>query len=214
MAHHASQSAQALAYHHLLEEIRSGRMPGGTHIVAEAAAQALGISRIPVREAIRQLASEGFVQLRSNRGATVTMLGAEQIEELSEIRAALEGLAMARAATRMKPEDFAEAELALQRLDAARGDPDWFVRAHDQFHEVFLVACGRPRLVAEIRRYRTYFEPYLRMNIRRSANALNNTLAEHASLLAAVRNGDPQLIDSEMRAHVMRMDVRDMLRSG
>ncbi|GBQ20096.1 GntR family transcriptional regulator [Gluconacetobacter sacchari DSM 12717] len=204
-------SAQTLVYLHLLEKIRSGQLPGGTHIVSATVADELGVSRIPVREAIRQLATEGFLQLRSNRGAIVTSLSREQIVELCEIRSVLEGLAMVHASTQMKQREFAEAELALQRLAAAGSDIDWFVRAHEQFHDVFLTNCGRPQLVNEIKRQYTVFEPYLRINLRRSPTALKNTVAEHADLLEVVKKGGQSVVETSTRQHIMRMDLQEIL---
>lgn len=201
------QSAQAQAYHYLLEEIRSGRLGGGTHVVADRIAQILGISRMPVREAIRQLSSEGFMTIRSNRGAVVTSLGRDEIAEIYEMRAVLEGFAMRLVAERIDGQGIDEAEIALQRLDRAREDVDWFITAHDQFHDVLLEYCPRPRLVAEIRRIRRATEPYLRMTLRVSSTAVQNTTAEHTEVLETIRTRDPDAAEAGMRRHILRIDV-------
>ena len=205
------QSAQAQAYSYLLAEIRSGRLKGGTHVVADRIASALGVSRMPVREAIRQLASEGFMTIRSNRGALVTALGAEEIGELYEMRAVLEGFAMRLVTTRIDRQGLDEAEIALERLDRARENVDWFITAHDQFHDVFLDYCPRPRLVAEIKRIRRATEPYLRMTLKVSSTAVQNTTAEHTELLSAIRSGDPDNAEAAMRNHVLRIDVEALV---
>jgi len=204
-------SAQALAYHHLSEEIRSGRLEGGTHVVAESIAQALGISRMPVREAIRQLATEGFMTIRSNRGAVVTSLGREEIAELYEMRAVLEGFAMRLAVARIDEQGLGEAEIALQRLDRSRHDVDWFVSAHDQFHDALLRYCPRPRLVSEIKRIRSATEPYLRITLRMSPTATSNTTREHREVLDQVSGGDPDVAEAGMRAHILATDVEKLL---
>lgn len=206
------QSAQAQAYAYLLAEIRSGRLEGGTHVVADRIASALGISRMPVREAIRQLASEGFMTIRSNRGAVVTALGADEIGELYEMRAVLEGFAMRLVTTRIDAQGLDEADIALTRLDRARENVDWFITAHDQFHDVFLDYCPRPRLVAEIRRIRRATEPYLRMTLKVSSTAVQNTTSEHQELLSAIRSGDPDTAERAMRRHVLRTDVEELAR--
>jgi DNA-binding GntR family transcriptional regulator len=204
------RSAQALAYHYLVDEIRSGRLRGGTHVVADRVAQTLGISRMPVREAIRQLASEGFMTIRSNRGAVVTSLGRDEIAELYEMRAVLEGFAMRLVAERIDAQGLEEAEIALQRLDRARGDVEWFITAHDQFHDVLLGYCPRPRLVDEIRRIRQATEPYLRMTLRVSDTAIRNTTREHAEVIAQIRSRDPDVAEAGMREHVLRIDVEEL----
>jgi len=201
------RSAQAQAYSYLLTEIRAGRLEGGTHVVADRIASALGISRMPVREAIRQLSSEGFMTIRSNRGAVVTELGVEEIRELYEIRAVLEGFATRLVTTRIDGQGLDEAEIALARLDRARGNVDWFITAHDKFHDVFLEYCPRPRMLDEIRRTRRATEPYLRMTLKVSSTAVRNTTAEHAELLAAIRSGDPRTAETAMRDHILRIDV-------
>lgn len=208
------QSAQAQAYAYLLAEIRSGRLEGGTHVVADRIASTLGISRMPVREAIRQLSSEGFMTIRSNRGAVVTALGTEEIGELYEMRAVLEGFAMRLVTTRIDAQGLGEAEIALTRLDRARENVDWFITAHDQFHDVFLEYCPRPRLVSEIRRIRRATEPYLRMTLKVSSTAVKNTTAEHRELLSAIRAGDPDTAEAAMRKHVLRTDVEELALGG
>ncbi len=204
-------SARAIAYRHLLGEIRSGHLTGGTHIAAETVAQALGLSRMPVREALRQLASEGFVTLRSNRGALVTPLGAAEISELYEMRAVLEGLAMRTVAERIDGPGLSEAEIALERLSRARHDVDWFVQAHDQFHDSLTRYCQRPRLVSEIERIRSTTEPYLRITLRMSPTAISNTVREHTDVLEAVRSGDPDRAEAAMRQHILDSDIADLL---
>ncbi|MCL4186471.1 MAG: GntR family transcriptional regulator [Rhodobacteraceae bacterium] len=207
-------SAQARAYRYLFEEIRCGRLAGGTHVVAEGVAQALGVSRMPVREAIRQLASEGYLTLRSNRGAVVTALGPEEITELFEMRAVLEGHAAGLVASRIDAEGLEEVALSLQRLDRARRDIDWFVRAHDQFHDALLRYCPRPRIVAEIVRIRTATEPYLRLTLRMSPTALAFTLAEHQEVLDALRTGSGETAEACMRRHILATDIVSILARG
>ena len=204
------QSAQAAAYGYLVDEIRSGRLRGGTHVVADKVAQALGVSRMPVREAIRQLASEGFMTIRSNRGAIVTSLGRDEIAELYEMRAVLEAFAMRLVAERINRQGLEEAEIALQRLDRARADVDWFITAHDQFHDVLLAYCPRPRLVDEIRRIRHATEPYLRMTLRVSSTAIRNTTSEHAEVIEQIRSRDPDAAEAGMREHILRVDVEEL----
>ncbi|WP_306118244.1 MULTISPECIES: GntR family transcriptional regulator [unclassified Roseitalea] len=204
-------SARAIAYRHLLSQIRSGHLAGGTHIAAETVAQALGLSRMPVREALRQLASEGFVTLRSNRGAVVTPLGAAEISELYEMRAVLEGLAMRSVVERIDAHGMDESEIALKRLTRARHDTDWFVEAHDQFHDALLRYCHRPRLVSEIKRIRSTTEPYLRITLRMSPTAISNTVREHTDVLDSVRSGDADRAECTMRQHILDSDIAELI---
>ena len=91
-------SAQQQAYLFLRDQIQVGRLAGGSRIKPEDIATELGISRMPVREAIRQLDTEGLLTIRPNRGAIVTVFSADRLSELFEMRAVLEGLCARRAA--------------------------------------------------------------------------------------------------------------------
>lgn len=178
--------------------------------MAEKVAVELGTSRIPVREAFLQLASEGFMTIRSNRGALVIPFGQNEIAELYEMRAVLEALAMRFVAERIDSKGLEEAEIALQRLDRARTDVDWFITAHNAFHDVLLDYCPRPRLVHEIRRIRRTAEPYFRMTLRVSSTAIRNTVGEHSEVIDQVRSRDPDIAETGMRKHIMRVDVKEL----
>jgi DNA-binding GntR family transcriptional regulator len=120
----APASAVREAYEFLRRRIRDGQLQSGVRIKAEEVAAELGISRMPVREALRQLDTEGLVTIRPNRGAVVTRLGPDEILELFEMRAALEGIAIRRAVSRFDEDNFEEIGLILSRLDRARPDID------------------------------------------------------------------------------------------
>ena len=209
--HDPHRNAPSHVADYLREEIRSGRMPGGTPVVAAPIAAKLDVSRMPVREAIQQLAYDGFVTIRSNRSAVVTELGPDDIDELYEMRAALEGFAIRHVARCIDERGLQEAELALLRLDQARQDVTWFVSAHDMYHDAFLEYCPRDKMVEEIRRIRQVTEPYLRLNLRVGATAIVNTIREHRDLLDAIQSRDPDRAEAEMRRHILRFDVRKIV---
>lgn len=204
-------TAQTFVADYLRNEIRSGRMSGGTPIVAAPIATELGLSRMPVREAIQQLAYEGLITIRSNRSAVVTQFSPEEIDELYEMLAALEGYAMRLVTKNIDARGLQEAELALIRLGNARDDLSWFVSAHETFHETFLAYCPRPRMVEEVRRVRAATEPYLRLNLHKDSNASKNTVAEHKELLEAIASGDPDIAEQATRRHVGRFDIREVV---
>jgi biotin operon repressor len=106
-------SAQQQAYVFLLEQIQSGRLAGGQRIRLEDVAAELGISRMPIRKAIRQLDTEGLLTIRPNRGAVVTMFSPDHLTELFEMRAVLEGLCARSAATPFTPINHQRAFLCM-----------------------------------------------------------------------------------------------------
>jgi DNA-binding GntR family transcriptional regulator len=193
-------SAFQEAYSWLKQRIRDGRLAGGTRIKAEDVAGELGMSRMPVREAIRQLASEGLITLRPNRGAVVTALSSDDMREILEMRAALEGLAARRAAQRATAADLAELEEDLRRLNAASADMDLWIARHDRLHERIAEMAGAPRLAAEIRQLRTAMEPCLRLGV--AGPKMAEAMADHARLLAALASRDPERAEVCMREHV------------
>src|SRR5690606_31483935 len=142
-----------------------GRFQGGSQLRPDEIAKALDISRIPVREAFRQLNSEGLITLRPNRGAIVTKLSAAEIEELFEMRAAFEALAVRNAMERADDVFFDELEHLCQRMARACNDAHDWIEKHNQFHDFMCRRSGRPLLNAEIERLRLMVQPYIRMYI-------------------------------------------------
>lgn len=195
-------SAQQLAYDYIRTEILSGRFSGGMKIDVNAVASALDISRMPVREALRQLDAEGLVTIRPNRGATVTALTARDVQELFEIRAVLEGLAARTAVVRFDRDAIEELTLLKDRMDRAQGDTKKWLERHNQFHDYIMTASGRPRLLRDIERVRSAVQPYLLMYINIYGDK-EMTGYEHATLLEALKVGQPEAVEACVRDHIM-----------
>lgn len=196
------------AYRWMKQRIRDGRLRAGDRVKAEDVAAELGMSRMPVREAIRQLSSEGLLTLRPNRGAVVTELSADEILELFEMRAALEALAMRRAAERVTAAALEDLGVDLARLAAARGDVDLWMTRHDAFHERIAAIAGGAHLATELRRLRTAVEPYLRPGI--AGQKIERAVPEHQRLIDALARRDPAAAEAEMREHVLET-ARELL---
>jgi len=195
-----ANSAYAEAYEFLRERIRDGRIESGARIKAEDIAAQLGISRMPVREAIRQLDSEGLVTIRTNRGAVVTVLNADQVLELFQMRSVLEGLAVRRAIDNFDEEAFEELMVRLTRLDRAKSSFHEWIARHNEFHDFICARGGAQRLFTDVQRLRTAVEPYLRIVLGpMSAGAI----AEHRMLIDVIREGDPKVAEEVMRQHVL-----------
>lgn len=196
-----SGSAQQSAYAYLKEQILSGELAATVHIKPEQVAAAIGISRMPVREALLQLHSEGLVTFGKNRRPFVTARSPNEIIELFEIRVALECLAVARAAPHLSDADFEKLERLLQVMDAASGDRPRWMTLHSQFHDVIYAAAKMPRLHEEIRRARDAIRPFLLMYI--DLYSLPEMPGvEHASLLKILRKRDPNLAATALADHI------------
>lgn len=195
-------TAQQQAYRYIREQILNGQFTGGMRLQAADIAAAVGISRMPVREALRQLDSEGLVTIRPNRGAVVTELTAPDIEELFEMRAVFEALAARSALPNLTGHTIEELEFRLNRMDHARGDPRLWLERHSDFHDYLCQQSKRPRLTAEIKRLRTAVQPYLLMYIDVYAETEMEGY-EHATLMEAVRSGESDRLETAVRHHVL-----------
>jgi DNA-binding GntR family transcriptional regulator len=180
----------------------SGVLSGGTRLIPEVIAAELGISRMPVREAIRQLDAEGYVTIRPNRGAVVTSRTEREITELFEIRAALEGAALRLGAANTSAQALADLEIELKRLRSVSTDHASWHERHDDFHDRLCRTSGRPQLEAECRRYRLAVQPYLRLYLKSGRN-LEQPGFEHEHLIDALRSGDGDLAERMARSHIM-----------
>jgi DNA-binding GntR family transcriptional regulator len=198
----AAATAQQEAYIYLQDQIVSGALPGGGRLEVEKISQALGVSRMPVREAIRQLDAEGYVTIRPNRGAVVTSRTPEEVLELFEIRAVLEGLAMQRAIPNVTASALEDIEHELVRLRRLEAHSVSWVEQHDRFHDLLCRLSGRSRLCMDIGRLRLAVRPYIRLYSNLHANPEIKG-HEHERIIEALRSGDGNRAERVMRAHVM-----------
>lgn len=198
----SGMSAQQRAYAFIRDRIINGSIQGGAKLNPVSIAEELGISRMPVREALLQLDAEGLVTIRPNRGAVVTPLTADDVEELFEIRAAMEGIAARHAATRFTSSDMEELQALSLRLKRPTSDVRAWLKTHDQFHDVLCMISGRRRLLNEIRRIRTSVHPYLLLYI----SVYHETEmegAEHDSLLSALQTRNALLVERIVTEHIL-----------
>ncbi|HSE74611.1 MAG TPA: GntR family transcriptional regulator [Dongiaceae bacterium] len=210
-----SVSADQHAYNYILGEIRSGRMAGGTRLKSEKIAKAIGVSRIPVRGAMRQLESEGFITIRPNRGAVVTALGPDDVGELFEIRSVLEALS-ARISTPMFDKNaLDDLRDLLVRLNRARDDTDLWIKRHFEFHHFLCSMSKRRRLISEITKFNTLCEPYMRLWYTKS-DRTKKDVDEHRDIIEAIETGDPNKAESVVREHIARgaVQLRAFFRSN
>src|SRR5262249_11299377 len=129
-----TQSPVEQAYTYILQSILSGDLTPGMRVPAEAIADALGVSRMPVRDALRRLEEHGYVMIFKNRGASVAEFSGEEIIQLIEMRAPLEGLAARLALPNTDRLEIEELEQLKQRMERASNDLVKWMAYHDDFH--------------------------------------------------------------------------------
>ncbi|RUW23450.1 GntR family transcriptional regulator [Mesorhizobium sp. M4B.F.Ca.ET.215.01.1.1] len=196
-------TAEEEAYRHLQQALRLGRYKPGDRLIPEDIAAEIGMSRMPVREAFRRLASDGLVVLRPNRGCVVAGLTVDELYEIFEIRSVLEGLAVRLAMPRIDEEEFEEFDRLLERMERAgqSGGSDWVVR-HQEFHGRICALSQRPKLVHQISALHVVIEPYMRIWFDDCDKPLS-AREEHAAVIAALRSGDAQHAEQVMQEHVL-----------
>jgi DNA-binding GntR family transcriptional regulator len=178
-----SASTPELVAHALREAILGGLYAPGQPLRQDTIAAALGLSKIPVREALRRLEAEGLVALHPNRGAVVALLVATEAQEIAEIRVALESLALRLALPKLTPRDLRLAAGILDDLDAEREITRWGALNRD-FHQTLYAPAGRPQLLSLIATQHRRFDRYMRVVLAAMCHQPESQ-AEHRALLAA-----------------------------
>ena len=195
--------AATRVYQYLKRAILEQLQPGGTLLTEAEIADAVGVSRTPVREALLRLESEGLVALYPKRGALVLPVSAQEVNEVVEARTLVEG----HAANRVWPRraeliPVLEPHLEAMRTASAAGDVSAFIVADRAFHAAVVDAAGN-RILADL--YHRLRDRQMRMGvatIRISPERMGIALAEHEQLLAALHGDSPQGWTSLVLAHV------------
>lgn len=176
----------------------------GAWVDEQAIAAELGISRTPLREALKVLAAEGLVQLKPRRGCYVAALSEQDLDEIFPVMALLEGRCAQEAtakATEADRERLATIHAELER-HAANGDADRFFEANQRFHEALQDLAGNrwlKQLIEETRQF-------IKLTRRDSLNLqgrLKQSLVEHRGILAAVQRGDAEDAGRLMHDHLL-----------
>ena len=188
------------AYDRIVEDIRSGVLRPGDRLTETELAAQLGISRTPVREAIRQLESDGLVTHTPRVGTTIRSLGHAEVSELYDMRSVLEGTA-ARFAARAASEVELENLGAIHQEMAAATDPATLSRLNRQFHVALLDSARNRFLVKAVAAINTTLLILGPSTLEETGRAAQAN-AEHARILAALAARDAKAAEAEMVAHI------------
>ena len=184
-------------------QILDGRFKPGERLVEDRLSAELGVSRVPVREALRVLSTEGLVRLERNRGASVAEVTPELVAELVEVRTLLEALNARLAARHHDPEIVTALQETLKRGNAAAqsGSPEQLARLNSEFHERLAEASRNSVLCDIMRSLRERTSLAFALNGR---NRAREDWKEHAGILAAVIDGDEELAALLASRHVQK----------
>ncbi len=199
----------------LRQSIIHGRLVPGSRLVERELITMMGVSRTVIREALRQLESEGLVTIIPNKGPVVRALSAAEAGDLYSIRAVLEGLAARRFAEKASPEQSTELESALYATANAyvRGNPEEILDCKNGFYEALFEGAGSETLSTMIGMLHVRIWRWRAMGLshpRRSAGRWKESIEGLRAVLDAIRKRDPERAESLMRAEVTRAAAEAM----
>jgi DNA-binding GntR family transcriptional regulator len=197
------RSLKELVVAELRSRIIDNRIQLGAALSENTLAADLGLSKTPVREALQQLRLEGLVEVLPQRGSFVFRIGAEQVTQISELRAVLENTACAMAITRNHAALVARMRAVMVEMQDAydRDDTVSYHKLDGAYHQAFIDACDNPFL-AEAYSQIGFRIQALRSRLSRIADLNSRSVAEHRRMLALVEHGDIAELQSLLSAHI------------
>ncbi|HAX70572.1 MAG TPA: GntR family transcriptional regulator [Anaerolineales bacterium] len=193
----------------LRNAILEGRLKPGEWLRQEKLAQELNVSQMPVREALKELAAEGLIEHVPYRGARVVPFATEDIADLYEHRAFLEGRAAEFAATNITDEDIEELKEMIEQMFAVPPDQiAHYRKINRKFHETIFHASKHEYLIRTLTQMWEAFPTMLIANFPATAQAPvpqrdDQDRVEHQAIVAALEAHDPQRAGQAMRAHIL-----------
>jgi DNA-binding GntR family transcriptional regulator len=203
----SSQIEPLALYQQVAERLRqrifSHELAPGSWVDEQALAEHYGISRTPLREALKVLAAEGLVTLKPRRGCYVTEISDRDLDEIFSVMALLEGQCAADCARRASAAELAELQRTHETLEqAARGENiDGFFEANQSFHRQVQEIAGnrwQQQVIQDLRKVIKLSRHHSLL----SEGRLEQSLQEHRQILAALLARDPAAAEAEMRAHI------------
>jgi DNA-binding GntR family transcriptional regulator len=185
------QTAHRAVLTQLRRAILTGELAAGTHLVQADVAATLGVSTTPVREALRDLAGQGLVQLDTHRGAVVRRFDQDDMREIFEMRLLLEPFAVRKRIEAGMDEDLPRLKKLQARMAATKDAIDW-LELNAEFHRVLADVPNSPRLREALQALQDGASVYLGMTTESSSQWMKTGNKEHEAIIAACEqaNGD------------------------
>ncbi|MCR4440842.1 MAG: GntR family transcriptional regulator [Peptococcaceae bacterium] len=201
LGHDASLRNKVFKY--IKTQIITGQYGPGESLVESKLAEELGVSRTPIREAIRLLELEGLVEITPNKGAVVLGITKKDVEDIYAIRRLIEGLAARWGAKLITAHDKKEMEKIIDLMEfyAQRGDVDEVADLDNKFHEIIYEASGSKILKLTLCNLHQYVQ-LARLESLKKPSRISQTLAEHRAILDAFNEGDPDKAEAAVSHHV------------
>ena len=196
-----TKSTADLIADQLRNAILQGDLKTGQQLKQDQIAAELAVSKIPVREALAQLRKEGLVEIRPNRGAIVSSLTFEEIEEIFEMRLALETVALRKAIPNMAESDFTAAENILRNLDLAETIPSW-IQLNWEFHKTIYRPSGMLRLLETVTSLNANVTRYVTLSGWWDLDYLTKPQSEHWQILDYCKQNEIDLAVNLLELHL------------
>lgn len=195
-----------MVYEELKIQILTGAIVPGTRMMEVELAEEMGVSRTPIREAIRKLEKEGLVTIEPRRGAYASMISTQDMVEILEVRQDLEGLAAYFAATRMKDDEMDELRRIAERYNeaVAAGSMQDMIRYDTQFHRMIVDSCNNKILVSMVEQLQELvlrFRYIYYDNFKRAEKMPD----EHREIIEAIDSGDKDRARAAADIHIDRL---------
>jgi DNA-binding GntR family transcriptional regulator len=191
----------------IVETIRNaivnGQLASGTRVAEPDLADKFGISRTPIREAFRQLESEGFITVIPRKGAIVASLSPKDVADFYDLKAVLEGYAARSAAKNLTPKDIERMESVNRQLEAAavKKDVRKVLSLHNEFHDIFLRACGNEKLHSIVQHLVMQFQRF--RLILAMPGRVEGIIQQHREIIDAFRKQDSALAESLVQKNAL-----------
>lgn len=206
-----SVSLRKKVFDQLQNDILNGKYRPGDNLIETRLSEELGVSRTPIREAIRQLELEGLVQSIPNKGAVVKGISAQDIQDIYTIRMLIEGLAARWAAEKITPEELEELReaLELEEFYTMKNDTEHLLKFDSKFHDIIFRASKSKPLMHTLSTFHHYVQSARNASFSSPGRA-HNVLKEHKAIFDAIADRDPERAERLTTEHVRNASLNLM----
>ena len=193
-----------VVFNTLRDAILTGKLVPGERLMENQLAEKLGVSRTPVREALRMLELENLVELVPRKGAQVLDMSEKDIVNILEVRSALEGLATSVARKKMTKEDLQQLknmEVDFEKA-VAENNVEHFVDIDEDFHDLIFAATENDKLINIFRNLRIQLYRYRMAQAKNNETSMSTIVAHHRSIIRAIENHDSEEGASIAQGHI------------
>ena len=195
------ESAPQQAARIIREWILDGRLPGGEYIRQETLAVELGVSRIPIRDALTMLEAKGLVKREPNKGFLVTKLSVDEAKEAYALREILEIYLLEKALPHITDEHLINAEKKIIESKNATSESDR-ARLNAEFHMSLYSAANMPLTIQTLKHVLQLLERYIHVQRTASTTVQKTSLEQHAELLIQIKSGNPVRAVDALKQHI------------